>query len=120
MSIYGGLFRKRLVKAELMLPDCLTAYERFFNFYGFHGARLSVDQSVRKSEPKSRLWLFTILSFFLFNAPDTHLARLEKLWTDETIKGRLWTIFKSKLEDDWQSFVLYVRINQSYVDDSHS
>lgn len=85
------------------------ANERYYNFYGFQGARLSVDQSVRGTQDEGRSWLLTILSFILFNAPGTHLERLERLWIDETIKGRLWKSFQSKLEKDWEGFVLYVR-----------
>ncbi|KAI5116482.1 hypothetical protein M0805_009051 [Coniferiporia weirii] len=42
----------------------------------------------------------------LFYAPETHLTMLEKLYVDEMIKALRWEPFQSKLQDDWDAFVL--------------
>lgn len=106
MVIYISL--KASSKLQTDAPPFHVANERHYNFHGFYGARLSVDQSVRNFEPKTRTRLFTIVAFFLFNAPHDYITKIEKLWIDETIKSRLWKVLKSKLEDGWQRFVLYV------------
>ncbi|EJC97875.1 uncharacterized protein FOMMEDRAFT_171285 [Fomitiporia mediterranea MF3/22] len=84
----------------------LTCNERQLNFYGFNGARISVWQSVRGSNPKKRSILINSLSPLLFYAPDTHLSGLEKLWVDGVIRDRRWKKYQYKLERDWESFVL--------------
>ncbi|KAI5121417.1 hypothetical protein M0805_003189 [Coniferiporia weirii] len=83
-----------------------AANERFYNFHGHHGVRLGVGQSVRGSVPKKRSWLIKLLSPVLFYAPETHLVMLEKLYVDEMIKALRWRPFQSKLQDDWDAFVL--------------
>ncbi|KAH8114381.1 hypothetical protein DFH11DRAFT_210933 [Phellopilus nigrolimitatus] len=88
----------------------IIANERFHNFYGFNGARLTVTQSVRGDNLRPRSWLIKLLSPALFYAPDTHLSRLEDLWVDGVIKQRRWKIFQEKLERDWEGFVLYATV----------
>ncbi|KAI5121416.1 hypothetical protein M0805_003188 [Coniferiporia weirii] len=84
----------------------IFANERFYNFYGHHGVRLGVGQSVRGGVTKQRSWLIKLLSPALFYAPETHLVMLEKLYVDEMIKALRWRPFQSKLQDDWDAFVL--------------
>ncbi|THH07421.1 hypothetical protein EW145_g3391 [Phellinidium pouzarii] len=91
------------LRARLMT---MYSNERFHNFFGYNGVRLSVDQSVRGTSRVSRSWLIGLLSPVLFYAPDTHLAMLEKLYIDGMIKALRWKTFRSKLQDDWSSFVL--------------
>ncbi|EJC99259.1 uncharacterized protein FOMMEDRAFT_148782 [Fomitiporia mediterranea MF3/22] len=88
----------------------LIANERYYNFFGFHGARLSCDQSVRGNAMKSRSLLITLLSPALFYAPEVHLLGLEKVWMDGLVKVRHWKSFQSKLERDWEGFVLYATV----------
>ncbi|KAI5120087.1 hypothetical protein M0805_001243 [Coniferiporia weirii] len=85
----------------------LFANERFYNFSGFHGARLSLDQSVRGESETSHSWLIKSLSPVLFYSPETHLLGLQRLWVDGVIKARHWKKFQSRLERDWEGFVLY-------------
>ncbi|KAL5522713.1 hypothetical protein ACEPAG_8731 [Sanghuangporus baumii] len=89
----------------------VLANERFFNFFGFNGARLSPYQSVRgQSGKKRRSPLITLLSPVLFYAPEVHLVALEKVWVDNIIKVRHWRDFQRKIERDWEQFILYATV----------
>ena len=85
-----------------------TASERFWNFAGSHGARVIRDHSVRGSTC-AKSWLIRILAPLLFFAPDVHLLSLEKIFLDGQVKQCHWNTFLTKLESDWEQFILYVR-----------
>jgi hypothetical protein len=53
-----------------------------------------------------------LLSPLLFLAPEVHLCEMEKLWTDVVIIESVWKKFMSKLLDEWNDLILWVR---SYV-----
>ncbi|KAI5120496.1 hypothetical protein M0805_000081 [Coniferiporia weirii] len=101
-SPYNGSDTQSLIESV----EHLQLNERFYNFHGYHGARLGVGQSVRGNVYKPRSWLIKVLSPVLFYAPETHLATLEHLYIDDTIKIVRWKPFQKKLQDDWTSFVL--------------
>ncbi|KAI5122675.1 hypothetical protein M0805_007935 [Coniferiporia weirii] len=82
------------------------ANERFYNFHGYHGARLDAGHSIRGGATKKRSWLIRLLSPVLFYVPETHLATLDEIYVDGIIKTVRWRPFQSKLRDDWNSFVL--------------
>ncbi|KAH8113921.1 hypothetical protein DFH11DRAFT_1544659 [Phellopilus nigrolimitatus] len=104
IKVGGSSCYVNAVTARMM---CNFMVERYFNFYGFDGARLSLHQSVRGNATKRRSWLIKMLSPVLFYAPETHLYGLERLWLDRVIKKRHWLSFQAKLERDWEGFVLY-------------
>ena len=89
-------------------PLILPATERFFNLFGFHGARLSNVQSIRGPKETKRSLLITLLSPVLFYAPEVHLTALEKLWVDQVVRFRLWDTFRNEVERDWEGFILTV------------
>ena len=78
------------------------------NFWGFHGARLSDEQSVRGGEFRKRTWVIKIFSPLLFYAPETHLKGIHKMYTDRVVKMRTWRLFYHKLERDLGEYILYV------------
>ena len=52
----------------------------------------------------------------LFYAPEVHLVVLDRVWVDNVVKQRLWEDFQSKIERDWEGFILYVRRSVSACD----
>ncbi|KAL0956561.1 hypothetical protein HGRIS_002698 [Hohenbuehelia grisea] len=80
-------------------------YQRFIDFYGQHGARLTRDDSVH-DKGVSRTWLIEILSPFLFSAPDVHLMNLRKVYTDDSVSFIQFKQFIIKLHNEWQDFVI--------------
>ncbi|KAI5122676.1 hypothetical protein M0805_007936 [Coniferiporia weirii] len=85
---------------------CCVANERFYNFHGYHGARLEARQSVRGGATKKRSWLIRLLSPVLFYVPETYLAALNEIYVDDVIKTIRWRPFQGKLRDDWNTYVL--------------
>ncbi|EJC98481.1 uncharacterized protein FOMMEDRAFT_31912 [Fomitiporia mediterranea MF3/22] len=80
--------------------------ERYLNFHGFNGARLTTSQSVRGIIPKQRSTLIKCLSPLLFFSPEAHISDLELLHVDGFIRDRTWKKYRNKLERDWEAFVL--------------
>ncbi|EJC97862.1 uncharacterized protein FOMMEDRAFT_149358 [Fomitiporia mediterranea MF3/22] len=89
-----------------------VANERFFNFYGFHGARLTVTQSVRGKLPdqRSRSLLLKCLSPVLFYAPENYMWRLERIWVDSILRERSWQAFHDKLQSDLSGILVLTTI----------
>jgi hypothetical protein len=56
----------------------------------------------------NRTLLIKLLSPVLFCAPDVHLEALEKIWTDGIVGEVPWNEFMTKLNDDWERYVLFV------------
>ena len=81
--------------------------ERFWNFYGQVGARLTRDQSVRTA-PKGTPWFVKILDPALFFKADRYLNTLEKIWIDGVIKERHWKQFMEGLEKEWNQNLIVV------------
>ncbi|KAH9899337.1 hypothetical protein C8Q73DRAFT_638403 [Cubamyces lactineus] len=88
----------------------LFLHQRFLNFYGQTYARLGRDQSVYNSVRHPRTPLITFLAPLFWNAPEVHLRGLEKIWTDNVIAIQPWSSFISKLQVEWQEFVLYATV----------
>lgn len=84
----------------------LIGYERFMNFHGQHGARLSRLQSIRPYA-KKRTLIMIILSPALFFAPDIHLKGIEDVWIDRMVLQEPWKDFIDNLVRGWEGFVLY-------------
>lgn len=88
------------------------------NFWGFPGARLSNNQSVRGNHPKSfdpsvkrkRGIIFRVLSPILFLAPAFHLNALEDIYVDKVVKTRPWKVFNNKMEDAFTEYILYATV----------
>ncbi|OSX61051.1 hypothetical protein POSPLADRAFT_1047329 [Postia placenta MAD-698-R-SB12] len=86
------------------------AHQRFLHYHGQKAARLSRDQSVFDKGDEHRTLLITVLAPLLFNAPDVHLKALEKIWIDNIITIIPWSHFMSKLQTDWQEYVLFATV----------
>ena len=88
---------------------CFLGRNRFLNFHGQYGARLSAKQSIhgRKKEI-SRTYLFKILSPILFSAPNVHLKTMTEIWADQLTIKVPWNEFFTKLNDEWQGHTVYV------------
>jgi hypothetical protein len=87
-----------------------SAHWRFLYFHGQKHARLIRDQSVYDKPKRERSLLITVLSPLLFLAPEVHLREMEKLWTDEVIVEMVWKSVMTKLVDEWDDLILWVRI----------
>ena len=87
-----------------------TVHNRFLNFHGQTHARLGRDQSVYNTVKTRRTPLIRVLAPLFWNAPEVHLRGLERIWTDGIIAIIPWGGFIGKLQNEWQEFVLYVRI----------
>jgi hypothetical protein len=62
-------------------------------------------------KPKHEKSLFIrFVSAMLFLAPKDHLREMERLWTDEIIVERVWKSVMSKLVQDWERVILWVRV----------
>jgi len=85
-------------------------HNQFIHLYGQRGARLDRDQSVHGSIVNPRTPLVTILSPFLFWAPDIHLKALEKIWVDRLVHYGPWTEFIEKLNTEWQEFIIIATV----------
>ncbi|KLO19302.1 hypothetical protein SCHPADRAFT_898879 [Schizopora paradoxa] len=94
------------VTSSLARLMALIGYERFANFHGEHGARLSRLQSIRPSNRKRTL-MMTVLSPTLFFAPDIHLKNIEEVWIDQMVLQEPWKEFIANLVREWEGFVLY-------------
>ncbi|KAI5120083.1 hypothetical protein M0805_001240 [Coniferiporia weirii] len=82
-------------------------FERFINFHGQNGARLSISQSVHGTVTAQQSWLAFVASILLFRAPNWHLKRLEETWIDRLIKRTQWMRLLAVLQDEWEQCVLY-------------
>ncbi|KAI0067090.1 hypothetical protein BV25DRAFT_1848706 [Artomyces pyxidatus] len=80
---------------------------RFLYFHGQRVARLDQGRSLHGNVSRPRSLLITLLSPILFYAPELHLTEIEKLWADKIIVLRAWNAFITRLQSEWQEFVLY-------------
>lgn len=103
MYVHSCIFLKTASKAFLLGRD------RFLNFHGQHGVRLSRTQSVHVREQKvPHSYLFKILSPILFSAPNVHLKTMTEIWVDRLTRKALWSEFFIRLNDEWQGHTVYV------------
>jgi len=84
----------------------IFARQRFYDFHGQPGARLSREQSVHGKTKTKRSWLITLASPLLFYAPEVHLQALEQMWVDEKLSSLVWNRVMGKTYDEWQKFTL--------------
>jgi hypothetical protein len=96
--------------------DIYIVRARVYNFHGEPGARLNVEDSVYDTKRKRTL-LITLLSPLLFYAPDFHLVGLQTLYTDRLIRHRGWSGFITRLNDEWQEFILLVGSEDNFFRD---
>ena len=59
---------------------------------------------------RERSLLITLLSPLLFLAPEVHLREMERLWTDDIIVEMVWKSVITKLVQEWEGVILWVRI----------
>jgi hypothetical protein len=93
----------------------IIAHNQFVHLYGQRGARLDRDQSVHGSIVNPKSLLVTILSPFLFWAPDVHLQALEKIWVDRLVHFGHWTKFTNKLNTEWQQITIIVLFSHFHM-----
>ena len=101
-----------LIDSSLFL---FIVHERFINFWGFPGARLSNNQSVRGTHPKSfdpfleknRSLFFKVFNLLLFFTPKTYLLEIEDIYVDKVAKTRTWKTFTKKLTDEFIEYIVY-------------
>ena len=85
--------------------------DRFLNFHGQHGVRLSSKQSIHIRDQKlPRSFLFKILSPILFSAPNVHLKTMTGIWPDKLTLKAPWIEFFTELSDEWQGHTVFVGI----------
>ncbi|KAG5651665.1 hypothetical protein H0H81_007861, partial [Sphagnurus paluster] len=84
--------------------------DRLLNFHGQRAARLDQSQSIYKRFKQPRSWPMTLLSRFLFAAPNVHSNAIGKLWVDKlTVRHRCKDFF-SKLNSQWGEHVVHASI----------
>lgn len=81
--------------------------------YGYHGARLDPEQSIRGPVDKYRTLLIATVSPMLFYAPEMCLERLERIWIDKAIKQDTWIKFTEDLRYDWNLLSTNVSLHRS-------
>ena len=69
------------------------------------------DKTVYDKPERERSILISLLSPLLFLAPEVHLREMEKLWTDNVIIESVWKKFMSRLLDEWNDLILWVRFH---------
>ena len=83
--------------------------------WGFPGARLSNNQSVRGNHPKSfdpfttkhRTYFFFVINILLFDAPKSYLLKVEDIYVDKVVKTRSWKVFTTEMTDEFKEYILY-------------
>jgi len=81
------------------------AYGRYVNFFGQREARLSHDQSIFHGKDNKRTWLITLMSFWLFFAPEVHLKALDSVYIDFVVCQHKWGKFVLKVQNEWRELV---------------
>ncbi|KAJ6625594.1 hypothetical protein B0H10DRAFT_620585 [Mycena sp. CBHHK59/15] len=87
-------------------------HERFLNYYGQRGARLSKFQSIYGESlgEKKHSWAIKTFSPILFYAPDVHLHTLERIWVDKITAKEPWFKFVNKLTSEWAEHTAFATI----------
>jgi len=103
-----------LLQTLSFLTLCIcSAHWRFLHFHGQKHARLVRDKTAYDKPSRKRSIMISLLSPLLFLAPEVHLREMEKLWTDHVVIESVWKTFMSKLLDEWNSLILWVRSHVS-------
>ena len=97
----------------------ITGEDRFRNFYGQRGARISRKQSIHGRPPGSKptSYLFKILSPILFRAPEAHLITLEELFMDKLIGIPYWTESYKRVNQEWMGHTANVPLSSLFPTD---
>jgi hypothetical protein len=106
LATFGTLFLH--ASTTLAHSYRLQVHQKYLNYHGQPCARLCRDQSVHSSAPPERTLLIKLFSPLLFFAPDVHLRALEDIWVDEMVCHVPWKDFMTKMNDDWERYVLFV------------
>ena len=108
MQVLCMLFCISLVESPY--NNMFLGHDRFLNFHGQYGARLSRRQSIhiRKDEKLPRSCLFKILSPMLFSAPNVHRRAMNNIWADQLVQKAQWGEFFTKLGREWQGHTVFV------------
>ncbi|KAH7928007.1 hypothetical protein BV22DRAFT_1193167 [Leucogyrophana mollusca] len=85
------------------------ARNKYVNFHGQQGARLSPDQRVYHWRYK-RSKTMNIVAPLLFNAPDTYIRSLHSTFVDEITRIVTWKGFTAKLNNELREFNLLATV----------
>lgn len=87
-------------------------HDRFLNLYSQRGARSDRQQSVFNNPPDQvkPSWFIGTCSALLFNAPQHHLAGLNRMWVDRVLAKEPWKVLVSTLLREWESHRLVATI----------
>jgi len=83
------------------------AHWRFLYFHGQRHARLVCDQTAYDTRKRKRSALISVLSPWLFFAPEVHLMETERLWMDDVIIERAWKSYMTKTILEWNDLILW-------------
>ncbi|KAJ7074800.1 hypothetical protein C8F01DRAFT_1243009 [Mycena amicta] len=83
--------------------------EKFFNFSGEPGVRLSSTKSVYTGSHK-KSWLIKTVAPLLFNIPLTHLRAFEQIFLDELLRRAPWDRRIEALIVQWQELILFATV----------
>jgi hypothetical protein len=81
-------------------------HNKFLNFHGQNGARLSREQTIHEATDHKSSLLMAILSPLLFYAPVAHFKSLEKMYVDGIVTKIPWRRFIDRLNEEWTEFTL--------------
>ena len=84
--------------------------EQFIRYYGERCAQLDIDQSVRGPNETPRSCWFSIVTWLLFFTPQIYLEKIHRVFVDQLVSYYFWRRFISELQDDWNSFIIPVRL----------
>ena len=99
----------RLLVNDKRRPFIPPEYERYFNFSGAPGARITREQSVRGWERRPLSSLTRFLSLLLFQVPIKRLTLLNGVYVDHQVKQVAFKSLTNKLVESWQAEVINVR-----------
>jgi len=91
------------------MPILITpANHRFFTHFGENHCRMSATHSVLEAPAKRRPLILWAISKALFDLPNAHRARLEKLWVDELVYASSWRKHVSERVEDLKLTMTWV------------
>jgi len=83
-------------------------HNQFVNLHGQRGARLDCDQSIHGTTVNLKTLLVTIVSPFMFWAPNDHFRALDKVMVDGLVHDSSWSEFTNKLNIEWREVTIIV------------
>lgn len=99
-------FRRTFLIFEL--NDHPIGTEHFYNFHGFHGARLTNEQSVRGKVPKPPSGLSRLLLLLLFYAPYKHWDMLNNVYVEGRPNRTQLRVLTEHLVESWYQEIINV------------